>query len=59
MAETDPQKELDVIRQLQRLQYTEVPCLKYGEYFVLRARSNKVMGTENPSDPFFWNAWLS
>jgi peptide/nickel transport system substrate-binding protein len=59
MSETDPKKELDLIRQLQRLQYTEVPCLKYGEYFVLRARSNKVMGMENPSDPFFWNAWLS
>ena len=59
MAETDPQKQMDWIRQLQALQYRDVPCLKYGEYFVLRARSNRLMGTVNPSDPFFWNAWLS
>ena len=59
MAETDAQKQLDLIKQLQRLQYTDVPGIKYGEYFVLRARSNKVMGTENPSDTFFWNAWLA
>jgi peptide/nickel transport system substrate-binding protein len=59
MAETDDAKQLDLIKQLQRLHYTEVPCLKYGEYFVLRARSNKVQGTVNPSDPYFWNAWLA
>jgi len=59
MAETDPPKQLELIKQLQRLQYTDVPGIKYGEYFVLRARSNKVMGTENPSDTFFWNAWLA
>ena len=59
MAETDEQKQLDLIKQLQRLFYTDVPAIKYGEYFVLRARSNKVMGTTNPSDPYFWNAWLA
>ncbi|MDP8921446.1 MAG: ABC transporter substrate-binding protein [Chloroflexota bacterium] len=59
MAETDPTKAQDLIAQLQQLQYTEVPCLKYGEYFALRARSNKLMGMNNPSDPFFWNAWLA
>ena len=58
MAETDAQKQMDLIRQVQRLIYSEVPFVKYGEYFVLRARSNKVQGTVNPSDPFFWNAWL-
>ncbi len=59
MAETDPKKQLELIRQLQALQYREVPGIKYGEYFSLRARSNKVMGTTNPPDPFFWNAWLA
>jgi peptide/nickel transport system substrate-binding protein len=59
MAETDPKKEMDLITQLQRLQYTDVPCYRYCEYFALRARSNKVMGMQNPSDPFFWNAWLT
>jgi hypothetical protein len=49
---------IDHVKALQRLQYTEVPFVKYGEYFALRARSNKVKGTLNPSDPFFWNAWL-
>jgi peptide/nickel transport system substrate-binding protein len=59
MAETDEKKQLDLIRQLQRLFYEDVPGVKYGEYFVLRARSTKVMGTVNPPDPYFWNAWLS
>jgi peptide/nickel transport system substrate-binding protein len=59
MAETDPAKQMDLIKQLQRLFYTEVPGVKYGEYFALRARSTKVLGTQNPSDPFFWNAWLA
>jgi peptide/nickel transport system substrate-binding protein len=59
MAETDEKKQLDLIKQLQRLYYTDVPAIKYGEYFVLRARSNKVMGTTNPPDPYFWNAWLA
>ena len=36
------------IKELQRLFYTDVPGVKYGEYFVLRARSNKVMGTDQP-----------
>jgi len=58
MAETDTAKMLDHVKALQRLQYTDVPCIKYGEYFALRARSNKVKGTQNPSDPFFWNAWI-
>jgi peptide/nickel transport system substrate-binding protein len=59
MAETDAKKQFELIKQLQRLQYEEVPGIKYGEYFVLRARNTKVMGSENPSDPFFWNVWLA
>jgi len=58
MAETDDKKQFELIKQLQRLVYSDVPCLKYGEYFALRARSNKVQGTLNPPDPYFWNAWL-
>jgi peptide/nickel transport system substrate-binding protein len=58
MAETDEKKQMDLIKQLQRLFYTDVPAIKYGEYFALRARSTKVMGTLNPPDPYFWNAWL-
>jgi len=59
MAETDEKKQMELITQLQRLFYSDVPGVKYGEYFVLRARSNKVTGTTNPPDPYFWNAWLS
>jgi peptide/nickel transport system substrate-binding protein len=59
MAETDDKKALDLIKELQRLFYSDVPGVKYGEYFALRARSNKVQGTLNPSDPYFWNAWIS
>ena len=58
MAETDEKKAMDLIRQLQRVHYTEVPGIKYGEYFTLRARSNKVKGMDNPSDWFFWNTWI-
>ena len=42
MAETDDKKQLELIRQLQRLFYQDVPGVKYGEYFALRARSSKV-----------------
>jgi len=59
MAETDEKKQMENIKELQRLFYTDVPAIKYGEYFSLRARSTKVMGTMNPADPYFWNAWLS
>ena len=59
MAETDPKKQQELIVKLQELVYQDVPCLKYGEYFQLRARSNKVMGTTNPPDPYAWNAWLA
>lgn len=58
MAETDQAKQLGLIKDLQKLFYEDVPAVKYGEYFVLRARSTKVKGTLNPSDPYFWNAWL-
>lgn len=59
MAETDEKKGFEIIKQIQRLFYNDVPALKYGEYFALRARSNKVAGTVNPPDPYFWNAWLT
>ena len=58
MAETDPSKMIDHVKAFQKLQYQDVPGVKYGEYFALRARSTKVKGMMNPSDPFFWNAWI-
>jgi peptide/nickel transport system substrate-binding protein len=58
MAETDAQKQMEHIKQLQILQYQDVPLYKYGEYFVLRARSNKIKGNVNYPEPFFWNAWF-
>ena len=59
MAETDEKKQMENIKELQRLFYSDVPAVKYGEYFALRARSTKLQGTINPPDPFMWNAWLS
>ena len=59
MAESDPKKALEMITQIQKLVYTDVPFVKYGEYFVLRARSNKVQGMVNDPEPYFWNTWLS
>jgi peptide/nickel transport system substrate-binding protein len=58
-AEPDPQKMNAIIKQLQALQWREVPGIKICEYFLLQSRSNKLMGYGAPVDWFFWNAWLA
>jgi peptide/nickel transport system substrate-binding protein len=58
IAETDPQKQHALIRQLQAVQWKEVPCIKVGEGFSLRSRRNELKGLDPFPDWFFWNAWL-
>jgi peptide/nickel transport system substrate-binding protein len=58
IAETDPQKQNALIRQLQAVQWKEVPCIKVGEGFSLRSRRNELKGLDPFPDWFFWNAWL-
>ncbi len=58
MAEADPGKTLGLIKQLQALQWRDVPCIKCGEAFALQARRTELKGYETPPAWFFWNAWL-
>ena len=58
IAEPDPQKQSALIRQLQAIQWREVPCIKCGEAFRLNSRRNELKGYTNPPDWFFWNSWL-
>jgi peptide/nickel transport system substrate-binding protein len=58
MGEPDPQKTNELVRQLQALQWQDVPCIKCGEAFALRSYRNNLKGYVDPPDMFFWNAWL-
>ena len=59
MTATDDGQRLEYVRQLQQLFYEDVPGVKYGEYFALRARSSTVMGMQPSADAYFWNTWLA
>jgi peptide/nickel transport system substrate-binding protein len=59
LSESDPQRQQSLIDQLQAIQWREVPCIKCGEGFTLRARRNRMKGYNNPPDWFFWNSWLA
>jgi peptide/nickel transport system substrate-binding protein len=58
LSETDPSKQNELIKQLQAIQWREVPCIKCGEALALRSRRNELQGFVDPPDWFFWNAWL-
>ena len=58
-AEADEQKQMGLIKQLQALQWEDVPCIKLVEYFQLHARRNELQGYDERPDWFFWNAGLS
>jgi peptide/nickel transport system substrate-binding protein len=57
-SEPDPVKVVDLVRQLQELQWREVPCIKICEYGKLQSASKKLQGYEPKTDAFFWNAAL-
>ena len=58
-SEPDPAKVVDLVRQLQELQWREVPCIKICEYGKLQSASKKLQGYEPKTDAFFWNVALA
>ena len=57
-AEADEQKQMGLIKQLQALQWQDVPCIKLVEWFQLHAVRNELKGYDERPDWFFWNAGL-
>lgn len=58
VAEADPAKQKALIDEYERLIYQEVPFVKLGDNFLLRAARKEVKGYVNPADWFFWNVSL-
>jgi len=58
-AEPDSAKVVGMVRQLQELQWREVPCIKVCEYGKLQSASKKLQGYELKTDAFFWNVSLT
>ena len=59
VAEADPAKQKRIIEDYEKLIYDEVPFVKCGDYFLLRAHRKEVKGYVNPADWFFWNVSLA
>lgn len=57
-AEPDPAKQKAFADQLQALQWKDLPVIKVGDGYSLRAIRNEVKGYVNPADWFFWNIWI-
>jgi peptide/nickel transport system substrate-binding protein len=55
LAEPDPEKQKQLVRALQQFQWQDVPWIKCGEAFTLRAMREEIVGYENPTDWFLWN----
>ncbi|MER3398008.1 MAG: ABC transporter substrate-binding protein [Chloroflexota bacterium] len=55
MAETDLEKQKQLVRELQQVQWEDVPWIKCGEAFTLRAIRKEIVNYQNPTDWFFWN----
>lgn len=59
MAEPDDKKAHALVEEMERLVMKEVPYVKIGEYFALRAARKELKGYVNPVHFFFWNCWLA
>ena len=59
VAEPDPAKLKTIVDQYQALIWKEMPFVKCGDNFLLRAIRKEVKGYVNPPDWFFWNVALS
>jgi peptide/nickel transport system substrate-binding protein len=55
LAEPDPEKQKALIRELQGFQWADVPWIKCGEAFMLRAIREEIVAYDNPTDWFLWN----
>lgn len=58
-AEVDDKKANAIVEDMERLVMKEVPYVKIGEYFGLRAARKELKGYINPVHFFFWNCWLA
>jgi hypothetical protein len=52
---SDPEKQRLLIQDLQRFQWEDVPWLKCGEAYSLRAMREEIIGYDNPTDWYLWN----
>ena len=59
LAATDPEQQQGFIDEYQNLIYAEMPFVKCGDYFFLRATRAEVQGYTNFADWFFWNVGLT
>jgi peptide/nickel transport system substrate-binding protein len=55
LAEPDQEKQKALVRELQAFQWQDVPWLRSGEAFYLRAMRTDIVGYENQPNWFFWN----
>jgi peptide/nickel transport system substrate-binding protein len=59
ISETDPAKAKQLIDKLQGVIYADVPFVKLEDGFLLRVGRKELQGYNNPSDFYFWNAWMA
>ncbi|HXH13553.1 MAG TPA: ABC transporter substrate-binding protein [Alphaproteobacteria bacterium] len=55
LAEPDLEKQKQLVRELQQFQWEDVPWIKCGEAFTLRAMRDEIVAYENPTDWYLWN----
>jgi peptide/nickel transport system substrate-binding protein len=55
LAEPNPDKQHTLIRALQQLQWEDVPWIRCGETFNLRALRQEIVGYQNSPNWYFWN----
>jgi peptide/nickel transport system substrate-binding protein len=55
LAEPDPERQKALIQELQRFQWEDMPWVRCGENFALRAIRQEIMSYENPPNWYFWN----
>ena len=58
-AEPDDKKAQALVEDMERLVMKDVPYVKIGEYFALRAARKEFQGYVNPVHFYFWNCWLA
>jgi len=55
IAEPALEKQQALIRELQQFQWEDMPCVRCGEAFALRAIRQEIVGYQNPANWYFWN----
>jgi peptide/nickel transport system substrate-binding protein len=55
LAEPDLEKQKQLVRELQQFQWEDLPWIKCGEAFALRAIRDEIVAYANPTDWYLWN----